>query len=75
MRWRLLLLTLILAAALVLLDQFVELLFVLLHGQLDVIAQRRHHVLLSHAADEIKLQCDTSHCSLGSVDIKSRVAF
>ena len=47
----------LLAAALVLLDQFIELLLVLLHRQLDVVAQRRHHILLGHAAfrdEEIK---------------------
>ena len=47
--WRLLLLVPLLAATLVLLDQFVELLLVLLHRQLYVVAQRRHHVLLGHA--------------------------
>ena len=39
----------LLAAALVLLDQLVELLLVLRYRQLDVVAQRRHHVLLGHA--------------------------
>ena len=46
MRW---LLRDLLAAALVLLDQLVELLLVLRHRQLDVVAQWWHHVLLGNA--------------------------
>ena len=43
----------LLAAALVLLDQLVELFLVLRHRQLDVVAQRRHHVLLGHAVKKM----------------------